>query len=82
MANAARRQKDSYVDDWKSLWEPDLEAIGYNGITTDPTKVDPKVLEWAKTNCAHKPHFVKVVPANAAHGRPGLSSHSTFLNYY
>jgi hypothetical protein len=60
------------------LWKPDLEAIGYNGNTIDPTKVNFKVLQWAKDNCAQKPHFVKIINRTAAHGfpRPNSSSHT------
>jgi len=75
MPNA--RQDYSYVDDWKKLWEPDAEAIGYNGSTCDPTKVDPKVLDWIKEDCLDKPHFVKVINRNAAHGQPGLLARSS-----
>lgn len=32
MLDARIRQDDAYVDEWKSLWEPDSEAIAYNGI--------------------------------------------------
>jgi hypothetical protein len=72
------RQNYSYVDDWKSLWESDVEAIAYNGITCDPTRVDPKVLDWIKENCSDdKPHFVKVINRNAAHGQPGLLARSS-----
>lgn len=67
----------SYVDEWKRLWEPDLEAIGSrSGQTTDPTRVDPKVLQWVKDHCARMPHFVKIINPNAAHGRPGLLSNN------
>ncbi|KAG0608412.1 hypothetical protein M758_8G104400 [Ceratodon purpureus] len=67
------RKPHSYVDEWKSQWEPDLEAIGcVNGNSCDPTKVDPKVLEWAKDNCIDKPHFIKIINSGAAKGRPGL----------
>jgi hypothetical protein len=51
------------------MWEPDLEAIAFNGATCDPTRVDPKVLHWAKRNCSHTPHFIKIVNNNAANGR-------------
>jgi hypothetical protein len=67
-----KEETDSYLDDWKRLWEPDLEAIAYNGATCDPTRVDPKVLQWVKRNCSHKPHFIKIINNNAANGRPGL----------
>ena len=73
MSGVRIRQDYAYVDEWKSLWEPDLEAIGYGGITTDPTKVDPKVLRWVKNNCGRQPHFIKVINPNSAHGRPGLT---------
>jgi hypothetical protein len=60
-------EKDfSYVDEWKSMWKPDLEAIVYNGATCDPTKVHPNVLQWAKENCAHKPKFIKVINKTAS----------------
>jgi hypothetical protein len=76
----SRRQRYSYVKEWKRLWKPDLEAIAYNGNTVDPTKVDPKVLQWVKDNCAHKPHFVKIINKTAAHGRqPRLNSSSRSL---
>lgn len=69
-----RKQKE-YVDEWKRLWEPDLEAIGTNsGQTCDPTRVDPKVLRWVKDHCIRMPHFVKIINPHAAHGRPGLLS--------
>lgn len=50
-------------------------------ITIDPTKVDPKVLQWTKDKCAHQPHFVKVINPKAALGRHGLicSRNSTYL---
>lgn len=44
------RKRYSYIDEWKSLWEPDLKAIAYDGNTIDPTKVDSKVLQWVKDN--------------------------------
>ena len=61
------RKMYSYLDEWKSMWEPDLEAIAYNGATCDPTRVDPKVLQWTKQNCSHQPHFIKIVNIGAAH---------------
>lgn len=66
------RQAYSYVEDWKSLWEPDLEAIAYNGQTCDPTRVDPKVLQWAKRISHLTPHFIKIINENATIGRLGL----------
>lgn len=75
MPNA--KQTYSYVDEWRTLWEPDLDAIGYNGATCDPTKVDPKVLDWVKKNCGDKPRFVKVINRNAVHGQPGLLARSS-----
>lgn len=66
------KQSYSYVDEWKRRWEPDLEAIAYNGNSCDPTRVDPKVLQWAKANCVDKPHFIKIINNGAANGRPGL----------
>lgn len=59
------------------MWEGDVEAIAYNGATCDPTKVDPKVLDWVKEHCARKPHFVKIIPRNAARGQPGLLARSS-----
>ena len=65
-------EKDySYVDAWKSMWEPDLEAIAYNGATCDPTKVEPQVLEWVRQNCAQEPHFVKIIIGAASYGWNG-----------
>ncbi|KAG0592019.1 hypothetical protein M758_1G202500 [Ceratodon purpureus] len=67
-----RKETYSFVDEWKSLWKPDLDALGgYNGATSDPTRIDPKVVEWAKHNCSHKPHFIKIINNNAANGDPG-----------
>lgn len=48
--SSSRREGYGYLDEWKCLWRPDLEAIGYNGTTIDPTKVDAKVLQWAREN--------------------------------
>jgi len=62
----------SFVEEWRSLWQPDLNDIAYNGVTCDPTQVDPKVLHWAKQNCSHKPHFIKIVNKNAVPDCPGL----------
>lgn len=45
-----------------------MEAMAYNGATCDPTRVDPKVLQWVKSNCAKKPHFIKVINQTAAVG--------------
>lgn len=66
------RHDYAYVDEWKSRWEPELEAIAYNGATCDPTRVDPKVLDWVKQKCHDTPHFVKIINPNAANGKPGL----------
>ncbi|KAG0629065.1 hypothetical protein M758_1G074200 [Ceratodon purpureus] len=82
MSGVRIRQDYAYVDEWKSLWEPDLEAIGYGGITTDPTKVDPKVLRWVKNNCGRQPHFIKVINPNSAHGRPGLTPSRASIYLY
>ena len=71
------RSDNSYVDDWRSMWEPDLDAIAYNGTTCDPTRVDPKVLDWVRENCGDQPHFVKVINRNAANGQPGLIAQSS-----
>ena len=59
------------------MWEPDLDAIRYNGATCDPTRVDPKVLDWVRENCGDKPRFIKVINRNAAHGQPGLIAQSS-----
>ena len=67
-----REETYSYLDEWKRMWAPDLEAIAFNGATCDPTLVHPKVLHWAKLNCSGAPHFIKVVNSGAAKGRPGL----------
>ena len=71
---ARLRATQSFVEEWRSMWEPDLEAIAFNGATCDPTRVDPKVLEWAKHNCSHKPHFIKVINSNASNVRSHLTS--------
>jgi hypothetical protein len=60
------------VDEWRSQWQPDLAAIAYNGNSCDPTRVDPKVLQWTKDNCMATPHFIKIINSGAAKGRPGL----------
>lgn len=68
----ARREKAyySYVDEWKTLWKADVDALGgYNGQSCDPTRVDPKVIQWLKDNCALMPHFVKVMTEITALGR-------------
>ena len=67
----ARKEKEyySYVEEWKTLWKSDLDALGgYNGNSCDPTRVDPKVIQWAKENCTHMPHFVRVIKTNATLG--------------
>lgn len=67
------RENHSYVEEWRRRWEPELDAIAYNGATCDPTRVDPKVLHWVKQQrLDKKPHFVKIINPNAAKGRPGL----------
>jgi hypothetical protein len=71
------RKTHSYVEEWRRSWEPDLDAIGFNGATCDPTQVDPKVLDWIKEHCGDHPHFVKVINRNAAHGQPGLLARSS-----
>ncbi|KAG0564402.1 hypothetical protein M758_8G104500 [Ceratodon purpureus] len=71
------KQTYTYVDDWRASWEPDLEAIAYNGATCDPTKVDPKVLDWVKRNCGDTPRFLKVINRNAVHDQPGLKARSS-----
>ncbi|KAG0599390.1 hypothetical protein M758_12G148800 [Ceratodon purpureus] len=65
-----RKSCDSFVEDWRSLWEPDLQAIAFNGATCDPTRVEPKVLQWAKEHCSHKPHFIKVINKCASRNSP------------
>ena len=67
-----QKERYSYLDEWKSLWEPHLEAIAYNGATCDPTRVDHKVLEWVQHHCSHQPHFIKIINTGAVHGGPGL----------
>ena len=74
MSNSPREERHAFIKEWKKLWEPDLEAIANDGNTVDPTKVDSKVLEWVKDNCAHKPHFVKVINETAANGLPRPNS--------
>ncbi|KAG0601502.1 hypothetical protein M758_11G116800 [Ceratodon purpureus] len=71
------KSDSSFVDDWRSMMEPDLDAIAYNGATCDPTRVDLKVLDWVRESCGENPHFVKVINRNAANGRPGLLSGSS-----
>lgn len=63
------REYYSYVDEWKTLWKPDMDALGgYDGQSCDPTRVDLKVIQWAKDHCANMPHFVKVINKKAALG--------------